>query len=56
MALPIVVEVTMVGEVEGRPSPTSPIRKASLLLGGREKRLGRNRPPQNGVIGGSVAL
>ena len=32
------------------------IRKASLLLGGREKRLGRNRPPQNGVIGGSVAL
>ena len=32
-----------------------PIRKASLFLGGREKRLGRNRPPQNGGIGGSVA-
>ena len=32
------------------------IRKASLFLGVREKRLGRNRPPQNGGIGGSVAL
>ena len=38
------------------PMPSHPIRKASLFLGGREKRLGRNRPPQNGVIGGSVAL
>ena len=32
------------------------IRKASLFLGAREKRLGRNKPPQNGGIGGSVAL
>ena len=30
------------------------IRKVSLFLDGREKRLERNRPPQNGGIGGSV--
>ena len=33
------------------------IRKASLFFGGRsEKRLGRSSPPQNGGIGGTMAL
>ena len=32
------------------------IWKASLFFDGKEKRLGRNRPPQNGGIGGSMAL
>ena len=40
-----------------KPIPSQLIRKASLFFGGRsEKRLGRSSPPQNGGIGGTMAL